>query len=542
MTLPGFKNRFSSPLSLLLLWSIALRVIVYLLLPVSDDFGKYTYSGPLFFSALQEHFGDYLSFTTNIPPGTFLIDALVIGITGAKTAMAIRSFLILVSIMDIVALFLLWDITGMMGADKKTSFWAILLYSTALIPFELWHNGMHYDHPTLFLTTLFLWSLVRLFKNETGISNWIWISVTGALLVSQSAVNSAIVPFTILFFLLIVYFPKKKYGKLVLAVLITLSLPVTVLKIISNKNQKEGQESLTSNKAGPAMMMVVQRAYQYDVNKVRAQMQSAEAPDWYLWTYDHATVPVDPLSGKPYKDWINLSQAFGICFFSHGKEYKGPWAFDFDPLIQYLESTKKDKLLQIVKEDAADAVEKPYRYAGFSPELSPRWIGVYGDISKKIFFATIRDHPVGMLKAFAAQQGIFAIYGPLFTFNTTQSSPSLFARSGVRTSKETIPLSFLFIPVTLVFAVVSWVTYLLMLMNIPVFIWQFLKSLRPGKKLLTVDGFLLVSVPAICVAVIFSCLVGGENDRYFMQVSPYIIVLACLLPARWRSLTNQAVV
>ena len=542
MALLRVKNKFSSPLSLLLLWSIALRIIVYLLLPVSDDFGKYTYSGPLFFSALQEHFGDYLSFTTNIPPGTFLIDALVIGITGAKTAMAIRAFLILVSMLDIIALFLLWDITGMIGTDKKTSFWAILLYSTALIPFELWHNGMHYDHPTLFLTTLFLWSLIRLLKKETGLLNWILVSVAGALLVSQSAVNSAIVPFTILFFLLVIYIPQKKYGKLVLAVLITLSFPVTVLKIISNKNQKEGQESLTSNKAGPAMMMVVQRAYQYDVNNVRSQIQSAGAPDWYLWAYDHATVPIDPLSGKPYHDWINLSQAFGICFFSQNNQHKGPWAFDFDPLMQYLESTKKDKLLQIVKEDAADAVERPYRYAGFSPELSPRWIGVYGGISKKIFFATIHNHPAGMLKAFAAQQGIFATYGPLFPYNTTQASPSFFARSGVRTSKESIPLSFLFIPVTLAFAVLLWITYLLMLMNIPVFIWQFFKSLRPEKKLLRVDDFLLVSVPAICVAVIFSCLVGGENDRYFMQGSPYIIILACLLPLRWRSVTGQTVV
>ena len=49
------------------------------------------------------------------------------------------------------------------------------------------------------------------------------------------------------------------------------------------------------------MMMVVQRAYDYDVKAVRSLMRESGAPDWYLWTYDHATIPIDTKTGKGFE-------------------------------------------------------------------------------------------------------------------------------------------------------------------------------------------------------------------------------------------------
>ncbi|MES2330108.1 MAG: hypothetical protein V4539_10935 [Bacteroidota bacterium] len=525
------KNRLVSPASLLVISSIVVRVIVYFLLPVSDDLGRYGNTSALYISALTEHFGDYLSFTTNIPPATFIIDAFVFAVTGAKTAISIRAILILVSLLDVIAILLLFRTANRLGAGQRTSFFIMLLFSIALIPFELWRDGMHYDHLTFFFTSFFAWALVKLVKKpDTG--NMLWLSFTGALLVSQSATNSAIVPVSVLLILFFLYLPKKQFGKLFFAIFISLLLPAVVLIIISRKNKAEGQEGLTSNKAGPAMMMVVQRAYKYDVVKVRQAAQDAGAPNWWLWTYDHATPPVDSVTGKQAEHWINLAQAFGICFFTpDGRSNNNPWQFNFNPLSQYLQQNGHTTLLTFVKADADDAVHKPYRFAGFSFELSPRWIGVYGDISKKIFFTTIKKNPLGMGKAFIEQQGIFSLYGPLFLYNTTQVKQSLLARSGLRTLHDPLPLQPLFVMTTLLYALLIFITYLLVLLNIPLTIWKLLKNARSGKKTGVINHFLLLSIPVLCIAGVYSCLVGGENDRYFIQGVPYLILLTTCLPA-----------
>jgi len=366
----------------------------------------------------------------------------------------------------------------------------------------------------------------RLIKNGSNFTNFIFVSVAGALLVSQSAVNSAVVPASILVILLFLYVPKKRYRKLGIGLLTTLFLPLFLLVLISKKNQRVGQESLTSNKGGPAMMMVVQRAYNYDVEKVRSLMKETGAPEWYLWTYDHATVPIDPVTQKQYSGWINLAQAFGICFFDTPNADNAPWSFNFQPLLNHLRQNGPVELLRSVEADSADAISRSYRFAGYSPELSPRWIGIYGEFSKKIFFQSIIKNPLGMLKAFVAQQGVFAVYGPLFPYNTTRNKSSFLAHSGLRTLADKIPLDPLFILATLVFAIVAWITYAVVLFNVPLIIWRFFSRKRSGDK----NVFLLLSIPVLLLSIVFSCLVGGENDRYFMQVTPYIVILATLLP------------
>jgi hypothetical protein len=500
------------------------------MLQPSNDFGRYSNSGPLYFSALTEHFGDYISVNTNIPPATYIIDAWMFQLIGPGTAMNIRAFVLLISVLNIIGLVFLFNTCIRMGSGRRLSLFLLSLLSITLVPFELWRGGMHYDHFTFFFASFFAWALVRIIKNEPNYTNPILVSIAGALLVSQSAVNAAIVPFSVITIFIFVYTSQKKYLFLGYGLIMALILPLSVLFLVGKKNQKEGQESLTSNKAGPAMMMVVQRAYGYDVAKVRQLAKETGAPDWYIWTYDHATPPLDSLTGKAGEGWLYLAQAFGICFYSDSGKGKGPWQFHFDPLINYLEQNGSKNILLPVKADADDAVSRPYRFAGFAPELSPRWIGVYGQVSQKIFYAAILKNPLGMLRSFIVQQGIFSVYGPLFPYNTTQSKPSLLARSGLRTEKDKLPLQPLIVLATLVFAIVSWIIYTVMLANIPITVWKFIRAIKKPGKRTGIDVFFLLSIPAICVAVVFSCLVGGENDRYFMQMLPYLIPLASYLP------------
>jgi hypothetical protein len=324
-----FRNRFLSPLSILILWGIVLRLVVYLLLPPAKNLEQYPEADRLFFSALTGHFADFFAFTTQVPPATFLINSFVLSVAGVKTALALRGFLILVSLMNMAAVIFLFKACKKAGANQRLSFFLLLLFSAVLIPFELWREGRHYDHHTVFFTALFAWSLVHFIKSDKRIPAMLFVSLAGALLVSQSAVNSAVVPFSILIISCLLFIPQKQYSRWIISVMVMLVLPVGLLLAISKKNKSVGEEALTSNKAGPAMMMVVQRAYQYDSNAVRSLVIESGAPDWYVWTYGHATDQVDAKTGKNAKGWIYLAQAFGICFFAaDSTQSQGPWYYD----------------------------------------------------------------------------------------------------------------------------------------------------------------------------------------------------------------------
>lgn len=512
---------------ILITWSIGLRLVVYLLLPPAKELAQYGTNETLFFSALTDHFSDYFTFSTNIPPATYLINAGVLFLFGVKTALHIRAFLLLVFAMDMIAVMLLFNSSKRMGAGSRSAFYIAMIFSAALIPFELWREGMHYDHYTVFFTAFFAWSIARLVTDPNSQGNKLLVSLAAALLVSQSAVNAAVAPVSVIMIVIFLNLRRKQYRALLVSLAITLLLPALVLIAITRKNQNVSQESLTSNKGGPAMMMVVQRAYNYDIQKIRSLMKEIGAPDWYLWTYDHATVPINPVILQPYPMWLNLAQGFGICFFGQPGKTNNPWDFDFNPLLQYLRQQDLTELAAIAAADSADATSRPYRFAGYSPELSPRWIGTYGDISKKIYFRSILKNPLGMLKAFIAQQGVFALYGPLFPYDDLNDKPSLLAHSGLRTLRDKIPLHLLFVLSTLLFAVIAFLTYVVAMFNIPNTVWRWVTIKSAGKPM---DPLFLLSIPLFLLAVVFSCLVGGENDRYFMQVTPYIVILASCLP------------
>jgi hypothetical protein len=525
------KNKLLSPILLLTTIGILLRVVVYLLLPPAKEILEYQEGDKLFFSALMDHFPEYLRFTSQIPPATFVINAALLTFLGVATTLHIRAFLLLVFLLDIIAINLLFRASKKMESNEGLSFVIMLLFSIVLIPFELWRMGMHYDHFTLFFTAFFAWSLVKLIREDGKWQNCLLVSVTGGLLVSQSAANSIIAPVSVLLILFFVHIPKKQYGKFLLQSVLSVFLPVLILFMISKKNQTTGNESLTSNKGGPAMMMVVQKAYHYDVAKVRAAIQSSGAPEWYIWTYDHATIPIDPVTRKGYDGWINLSQAFGICYVDTPSVSNAPWSFNFHPLLNHLREQQLGTMIKSVETDSAIAVTKPWLFAGYSPELAPGWIGIYGDVSKKIFLHTLLQNPFGMMKAFLAQHAVFALYGPLFPYNTTQTKRSFLAHAALRTLPDPLPLEILFVPATLLFAVTAFITFLMVLLNIPWFLWRLFISNKSNSKQPLFNSFTLLSIPVLGVALVFSCLVGGENDRYFMQAAPYIVILMTCLPA-----------
>jgi hypothetical protein len=532
------KNRLLPAVAILLTWSIVLRIVVFLLLPPVKGIEQYSYTDILFFSALTDHFSDYISHSILIPPASHVINALVLFAFGIKQALYLRGFVIMSAVMDMAAVVFLFSAAKKAGAGTKRTLLVLCLFSAVLIPFELWREGIHYDHHTILFTSFFAWSLITLIKDPGSYLNMLWVSLAGGLLVSQSAVNAAIVPFSLLLILSLIYIPGRNFVRLGISLLITFFLPVLFLLVISKKNKDIGQETLTSNKGGPAMMMVVQRAYNYDEAKVRSLIQECGAPEYYLWAYDHASYLTDKPSGKPdEKLFHTLCQAFGVCYFSESAVGKtGPFGFDFHPLLDHLRQNDSVAMFtRFVEADSVNEMSRPYRLAGYSPELSTAWIGIYGDVSKTIYFKTLLKNPAGMFKSFIVQQGIFSIYGPLFPYNTMKKKTNLLVRSGLRTIPGKMPLDFLFTCFVLLYAVIAWLTYGSTLLNLP---FALIRWLGNKKQLiqLSQNYFLLMSIPVLLVALVFSCLVGGENDRYFMQLSPYIILQAAILPGYYRTI------
>jgi hypothetical protein len=509
---------------LLLTGSIMLRLIVYLMLPPAKPIADYSTETLLYFSALTDHFADYINFATNIPPLTHVLNAGVLFVTGTETALHIRGFLLLVFAMDILAVMLIFNAAKKAAGDTRMAFAASVLFSSILVPFELWREGGHYDHHTVLFTSFFVWSLVSLIREPEKSKRLFFVSFSGMFMVAQSSVSLVIVPFTLFVIASLLYIPGKRYRTFIRSLLMMLALPLGMLLMISAKNQTQGSESLTSNKGGPAMMMVVQRAYNYDAAVIRKVAAAAGAPEWYLWSYDHATPMINQQTGKPY-DWLYLAQAFGICFYgTTAGQGQPPMMFDFNPLLQYLRSNAPAELIYPVQQDSVDAVRRPYRFAGYSPELSPRWIGIFGNVSKDIFLKTLLMNPVGMIKAFVIQHGIFFVHGPLFPYDVMNDKPSGLARSGLRTLPVSIPLHNFFAVVTLLFAFIGWILYTQVLISVPVSVW----------KIFTEKGFFqhitmfrMLTPPVIGIAIMFSCMVGGENNRYFMQIVPYLIVMLC---------------
>ncbi len=117
-----FKNKINSLITWLLVWSIAVRAIVWILLPPAKTLDQYQPTDILFFSALTDHFSDFFRFSTQIPPASYLINAFVFFLFGVKTALTVRAFLLLVFIMDISAVLLLFNAAKRLGSDKRKSF------------------------------------------------------------------------------------------------------------------------------------------------------------------------------------------------------------------------------------------------------------------------------------------------------------------------------------------------------------------------------------------------------------------------------------
>ena len=156
---------------------------------------------------------------------------------------------------------------------------------------------------------------------------------------------------------------------------------------------------------------------------------------------------------------------------------------------------------------------------GGSPELSPRWISIYGQESMRIALLLIKERPLQYLKGVLfnfkskfygeGPQFLAGISGPFRTTNY-QFQSKLFWLNEILFSKI-CQMTFLFTPLFGIFLLLAFMRN------------KSTSKADRDKALLKI--FIYLVIPLVMFSIIYSAAVGGENDRYFMHIIPLLMIL-----------------
>jgi hypothetical protein len=497
---------------------IGVRVIIMVVL----DFSSFSLGRPSPYSeALNSHFWTYLWNTSLIPPLNYIIDAFLVHFIGFNWWLKLP----VIFFMDVVAAYLLFRASLLIGCKAQRSLLLAIFYSLALVPFELWWWGRHYDHLTIFFVSLFSFFVVK-WIYSCSTKNSIYVSVSAALLILQSSVATYIVPMVLLISLFVNHKILSNWRSFLGRGILCFVLPIIAISFLMVKNYHHSGIMSSSTKGGPAIMMIVVNIYRDRIDELREFLVQNDIPDWYIYAFDNPVYPTDE-NGAPYKDWlkIHLSRSFGITM-PWTKFEDTSWPYDFEPLHKFLVSEGEIELAKIVARDIYDTKHRKYLFQGSSPELSPRWISHYGKISTRIALKVLLSNPIPYMYQVLINQFRYSIRYPTYIETKALEINSLH-------SVIYYPL----LAVTFFWSRMIQIVYLFTMLFIPIGTIFFVFPHLVKRKSKHISIFLLFTNPITLVlgwaiflnAMIFSFGVGGENDRYFMQITPYLLIITMML-------------
>jgi hypothetical protein len=198
-------------------------------------------------------------------------------------------------------------------------------------------------------------------------------------------------------------------------------------------------------------------------------------------------------------------------------------------LYQYLRESGEDRLAEIVRKDVKDTRERRYLFAGFGPEVSSRWISQYGRISVGLYKALMVQYPTSYLRTVKKLWIKYFYRGAAFPQK---------AMTQLRTLTSPIPAERVFYIITYVFKVFAHGAYAgMFIYGAALLGYVFIRARDFSDiydKVLSMPAFMLLSIPIIMLSFIHSTIVGGENDRYFMQNTPYLVLIPGYILSRLR--------
>lgn len=518
-------------------WSFWLSLLTMVTILISARVNVFTHTAKgqlvsenlsLFMNTLRDHLGEYLWFSTHKPPLTYLLHAVVVRLFDNQTIHDHNIFLILVYGWDILAAMCLYRAATLLGCSSILSAIVITIQSLAFISLEQWWGGFHYDHHTQFFTALFVLMASTFLTRPTKRWSVAALSVSAALLVAQSTVNAAVMVMTVTAMLVAVAIRDQWSFRVTTRRLIAgLVAPLLMLGGLVFKNYLVASVPATSNLGGMATIMVVSQAGYLTVDQLRQHVVDANVPSWYLWCFDNATSPLDP-NGVPYTGWELHARESGICY-PWTEMNSNQWPHDFRPLRDHLSKTGETTLATIVDKDIADSMKRRYLFSGYSPNSSARWIAQYGAVSLQVYRHFVFNHPVAYLKVVRQLNQAFL---------AGASYPELLKGPDDAFRVEMAHMKDMFAPIGRAYRYLMWFGFWLIIAG-----WGYLLSVIVANHVFQnrhrysisnwAIGFATFSLPAIALTIIFSSVVGGENHRYFYQITPYLLMVVLLTITTW---------
>jgi hypothetical protein len=398
-----------------------------------------------------------------------------------------------------------------------------------IIPFELWRSNYpadHYDHHTIVIVSLFTLAIANV-RRRFDCRAIVLLGAVSSLYLLQASTAVAAIPSALA--VLCASLPATAWRRQVRA---PLALGVSILLMLGSiafltirARVSTGRFEL-STRQGPALLMFVQAAYRDDDAQVRRLAESAGVPRWYLWCFDHAQSPV-PAEHPSAPTWSHLSKAFGTCMrFTGEPTIPGqPWPFDYSELIRYLTSESDTALLKLAEADDYDTRERQFVFYGVSPELSPRWISAYGAQSRRVAIRLLTSDPIRYVRtAWRQHRYLFVDGGSLFFASVgddrrTQDYPArmLISRFNVLVGRSMWLIFYWTVPITLLLLPIHWVRHRLAH-----------AAENPLSFEIRAWDYAVLGAPVCVLAAVFSGTVALENNRYFVQITPLLLVIGSL--------------
>jgi hypothetical protein len=204
---------------------------------------------------------------------------------------------------------------------------------------------------------------------------------------------------------------------------------------------------------------------------------------------------------------------YGICFMQDSQ-------FDFEPLLQELALQNESEIIRIVTKDQNDAQEKPWLFAGAVGESTTRFAARYSRESSRVWVHFLTTQPIQFLRSTAQVHLWFYAAGHTFLSGHPDTPPS-------------VQSSMLFILKWLIrLAAVSSYVLAFLLLLYPLYqrhrakLQEIPHYARSNIPLL---GAGLVAFASILTALAFNTTSCCENDRFYVQATPYLVVISAYI-------------
>ena len=465
-----------------------------------------------YFSTLNSHFIEYINYTSLKPPLIYLLHWLLVKIhfnSGVPIYFLTSCLAVLSSMIGLILLFkiLLQFIKTEIGAGAIT-----LVVSMALIPFEMWRNGAHYMHISFGITLFYVFSLWCFLKGKQTKDLWL-LSLSVLLLFMSNSVYLIIAPIGVGAVML---FCSKSFSDLLIGIkrtALVLLIPIVFATAISAKNHYQIGVFSPSSLGGGAMSLVMMRTVDRMTDKIRPFLDEFEAPSWFKWCFDNNHIP-ENLKEHPVVE--ANSRSFGHCY----NHYTPVENYDLTSIVSAIKHKAPQNVLTLIERDQNLLAEQPYLLMGFAPELSLRWNALYMKQAGQIAIKHFITYPSEYFPIFRVLANDLIYGGSKFLLNIARDS-------NLGSFGPLVLFS------TIILAGGILYSSLLTLAAFPIMIGLLLVKIigrRRRRKTFTINEefvfMVTISTVALSLVLVFSTIVGEENDRYMIYIFPYLVIIA----------------